>query len=238
MDTGSVRRAKPALLLDGAESPVRLGRYGETISSSLFPGKQALADEGSCFVATNPTPGTALAFAVNATYDATKSLIAIRNLDSVGSRRVYLDYIKLIPTVAPASATSAHFALWLDSGNKYTSGGTAITPVNVNADDTAQSVSSVILASGGATLVTTAAARLVARGVLRSVIPAVHDELVIAAGADAGAATSSATAAGRNVSVVPSVVIPPQGCLLVNVWFPSNAVTGLSYEAEVSLFER
>lgn len=237
---GKVRRGKYAPNADGIEEFVRIGRYGDQYQLNLFPGKHVLADEGSAFVATNPTPGTALAFAVNATYDVTKSFMVVKNLASPGDgKRVYLDSIKIMPTVAPASATALCYAIWLGTFAGYTSGGTEIIPVNTNGDDGTSPASRVIMASGTAVLTTVAAGlnRLVARGVARSVIPAVCDEICIAFGADS-VGSSSSTASGHSVSNAPAIVIPPQGIAVLNIWMPSNAVTGLSYEAEVSLFER
>src|SRR5690242_17954625 len=106
-----------------------------------------LADQdsgGGYFVASNPTPGTALAFAVNASYDVTKNLMLFNNTSNAAAPvRAYLDYIKILPTVAPASATSFQIALQIDYVNRFTSGSPLIvgvggtqSAVNVNGDST------------------------------------------------------------------------------------------------------
>ena len=96
---------------------VRGGRYGEQYVLPLISTKHLPADEGSYFIATNPTPGTALAYNVQAAFSDTVPLLYIQNNDSKANplaKRLYLDYIKLICTVAPASSTGARFAAKTD----------------------------------------------------------------------------------------------------------------------------
>jgi hypothetical protein len=239
-----VRRVRPNAYAEGQElGIVRSGRYGEQMAMSLgLTGKHALADEGSYFVATNPTPGTAIAFPVNAAYDVTKNLFVIKNNDIVTNpmpKRLYLDTIKVIPTVVPAAATSAHFSLVVDSAARYTSGGTLAVPVNVNGDDGTVSVAQIYYAT--TTVITSPAAgssaRLVARGMLRSTIPVLFDEMIIQCGTvDASAGVGST--AGRIVTTTAPIILGPQQSAVLTVWFPSNAVTGLSYEFEMGWAER
>jgi hypothetical protein len=76
---------------------VRGGRYGEQYVLPLISTKHLLADEGSYFIATNPTPGTALAYNVQAAFSDTVPLLYIQNNDSKANplaKRMYLDYIK------------------------------------------------------------------------------------------------------------------------------------------------
>lgn len=228
---------------DGTQNAggVRTGKYVENYSLNPIITKHVLADEGSYFIATNPTPGTALAFGVNASHDVTKNLFVFKNTDSANGKRMYLDYIKILPTVAPASGTSLQFAVYTDTVNRYTSGGTLITAVNVNADDGTTPVGGVYAASGGTVITsptTGSSARLVARGVARSVIPAVLEEIVIQFGGLADVASSSGTTVGRSGSNAAPVVIGGQQWAVVEVYFPSNALTGLSYEFETAWFER
>lgn len=209
--------------------------------SNLLADK-AVTENGGYFVGTNPTPGTALAFAVNASFDVTKGLFVYRNRDAVGGKNVHIDYLKIIPTVAPASGTAAHVALYTDTVNRYTSGGTQITPVNVsNSGQQGGSICDLFAASGG-TVITVATAgqkvKLISRSVLRAVIPAINDEMVLAFGDSPAAAGSSATAAGRSATNVVPGLLTPGDNLVVIVWFPSNAATGLSYEFETGWSEQ
>jgi len=93
---------------------VRGGRYGEQYVLPLIPTKHLLADEGSTSSPTNPTPGTALAYNIQAAFSDTVPLFYVQNNDSKANpfgKRLYLDYIKLICTTAPASGTGARFAI-------------------------------------------------------------------------------------------------------------------------------
>src|SRR5712691_6449457 len=117
------------------------------MSLALFlrarPDKQILADEGNYFVATNPTPGTAIAFAVNAAVSETAGyFLSIKNNDPANGKRIYPDYSRLICAVAPVSATAGDMFIKLDSAG-FTSGGSAITAVNPNYDSAATSISQI-----------------------------------------------------------------------------------------------
>lgn len=219
------------------------------------PSRYGIAENGSYYVLTNPTPGTGLAFAVNASSDFTKSLFIFNNtLTAVPANTsgvsCFLDYVKIIPTVAPASATAMFYALQLDTSSRYSAGGTGPTSgVNTNgcalsgaqAPGGPASIGKWYYASGSAVITTTAASanvRLVGRGVARSVIPAVGDDIVIVFGAAPQDGASSATASGRTVTHAAPVIVGPGQSLVFNVWFPSNAVTGLSYEFECGWWER
>jgi len=120
---------------------VRGGRYGEQYVLPLIPTKHLLADEGSYFIATNPTPGTALAYNIQAAFSDTVPLFYVQNNDSKANpfgKRLYLDYIKLICTTAPASSTGVRFALKTDpairtiSTNNTTAGAAVEGPVRLN----------------------------------------------------------------------------------------------------------
>lgn len=243
---GRVARAIDAAVkqADGmnTDGGVRLNRYGEQVTAPVFTTKHSLAEEGEYFVVTNPTPGTAVADAVNASSDFTKSAFVFYNTDVTGGKRCFLDYVKILPTVAPASATSLQLAIQIDNGNRYTSGGTGPTSgVNVNGDSGLASVGKLYYCSGGAVITTasaTSAVRLVHRSTPRSVIPAVLEEIVISFGNDATVGSSSGTTAGRSgVNGAPLIVGPGQSAVF-NVWFPSNAITGISFEFEFAWFER
>lgn len=242
----SIARALPQPYQDNPSGGpgTRAGRYGEVVTSDLVGvnSKHQYADEGIYFSATNPTPGSAIAFAVNASSDFTKSFMLFKNTAASGGKRMYLDYVKVLPTTAPASATSMQFAIQVDTAgvNRYTSGGTTVSGINVNGDSDTTSVGQVIYATSA--VITTAAAgpnvRLVSRGVARSVIPAVLDEIVIQFGGLADAGSSSGTTAGRSAVTAPPIIVGPQEFAVLNVWFPSNAITALSYEFECGWWER
>ena len=229
---------------------VRGGRYGEQYVLPLISTKHLLADEGSYFIATNPTPGTALAYNVQAAFSDTVPLMYIQNNDSKANplaKRMYLDYIKLICAVAPASSTGARFAVKTDPALRAlsTNNTTAITPTSPNSDMAAQSVCSINVqssATASALSASSASARLVANASMGG-IPVVGDELVLVCGtvdpgAYPGLTAAQATCAGRKVSCLPPIVLGPNSALTLYAWFPGNAATGLSCEFEVGWWER
>jgi hypothetical protein len=229
---------------------VRGGRYGEQYVLSLIASKHLLADEGSYFIATNVTPGTAQAYNIQAAFSDTTPLLYIQNNDSKANpfaKRMYLDYIKLICTVVPASATGARFAVKTDPQLRTisTNNTLAITPTSPNSDVATQSVCSVNAQNSGTASVLTAssgAARLVANASMGG-IPVVGDELVLVCGpADPGPypglTAAQATCAGRKVSCLPPIILGPNSALTLCAWFPGNAATGLSYEFEMGWWER
>src|SRR5882724_8567682 len=87
-----------------------------------------LADKGAYFISTNPTPGTPLAFAVNAAVSETAGyFLTIKNNEAANGKRIYLDYLSLLCGVVPASATAGEMFVKLDTAG-WTSGGTQCTP--------------------------------------------------------------------------------------------------------------
>src|SRR6267143_1796369 len=128
-------------LIDALPPLIRTGRYkGALPGTSLIRTKQILADDEQYFVATNPTPGTAIAFAINAAVSETAGyFLSVLNNDAKGGKRIFLDYLKLLCAVVPASATSAEMFIKTDTAG-FSSGGSAVTPVNTNSDSTAGSV--------------------------------------------------------------------------------------------------
>ena len=241
---GLVNRVAPSVTADGSYTFPRLNRYGEPVvaPSGRFP----VSDEGQYFVATSSTPGTALGVSgVVTAYSATvDGLLYIFNNDSAGTsaKRLYLDYIKIIVTVAPASGTSWMYSLEADNTNRYSSGGIAVTPVNPNMDSGVATIAKVYAPTGGTviTLTTaTAAKRIVGVGRLRSVIPIAQDVLVLVFGRDSlPGGNSGATGAARYAESCPPVVLGPQQGLALNAWSPSNSITGPSFELDMGWWER
>lgn len=166
-----------------------------------------VGDKGKYFVALNATPGTAVTFAVNASVSETAGyFLSIKNTEQANGKRVYVEYIRLICAVAPASATSGEVFVKLDTTG-YSSGGTggAITPVCVNSDLSPTSVTE-IRAGALTTAARSGSPRLLSRAKLRAGIPVVGDEWLLYFGADEfeDAATISGAGAQRM-----SIGMPP-----------------------------
>lgn len=237
-----IDRDRPDAESDSTTKAWRGGRYGEGYVLNLWNGNHGLADEGSYFTA-NTVPGTAVASAVNATVSETAgNFIYIKNNDAPDngrSERIYLDYIRLLMTVVPASATAGHFFIKMDRGDRYTSGGSQLTPLNTNIGKPSNEISQIFCGA----LTTTApspSARLACRGVLRSAIPVVNDEFVFKFGGVESPTSIQlgGTAAQRMVIPCPPIVLAPQTNACMQLWFPSNSVTPPSFEVEIGMIER
>lgn len=235
-------RGLPGITQEGVYGPVHLTRFGEVVTTSMTGGKcYQLADEGSYFLATNPTPGTGIAgIAASTSYDATESLLHIRNTST--SKRLYLDFIELVVTAAGTNGTTFAVAMTSDRGaSRYTSGATAITPVNVNlaSADTADCT-----VKFGA-LVTTAAsadARILGNIPLRPVIKVIGDVYRFNFGDTSdkwmGVGTDVAGTAVLKMNVpCPPVVLGENDQFLLHDFGASQTV-GASYEFRIGFWMR
>ncbi len=123
-------RSLPTPGNQGEYLPARATRYGELVTSPLDAKVYGRIDDGSYFIATNPTMGTGIAgIAASTSYDATEHLLLLRNTST--TKRLYLDFIDIVCTAAGAAGTTTGFTMVTDTGaTRYTSGGSTITPVN------------------------------------------------------------------------------------------------------------
>ncbi len=253
-DTAYVREELPSPRVDSEliAVPARLNRYGEFMQTNQMPARHALADEGSYFLATNPTPGTALQYATTTAYSATAAVaIYMFNGNSVTSRkRIHLDYWKLIlNNTAPTATTSLHLAVVAQNGTRTPSAGSpvSITPVNVNMGSSRTSGATVQAFTGGSAVTVPAAdtsARLVGRGSIPTSLGVTGDVYKFNFGHDAhnageGSLTAvRATAAARKVDDMPPVTLDPQQSLVFILWWLTAATAGPYFEWELGWWER
>lgn len=237
--SGLVNRVRPSRSADGTNVLARQGRYGEVMVVPITLGTYGIADEGSYFKATNPTPGTGIAAAITAAYSATAAYINVRNTDAAGGKRMYFDYLTLLNTVVPATSTSVQLVVTIDNPGtaRYASGGSLIAGVNANMDDTTASVANI---HAGAVVLNAASgsARMISRGVLKGAIPVVNDTLMIQfgnAGNIGGALTGGPIGVTDDVG---PVVVGPQQDLNVHIYYPGNATTAGQWEFEFGWWER
>jgi hypothetical protein len=242
---GQVSRPRPSAQPEGTRRAVRVSGRGEPDVRSLTGSKlHAVADEGSYFVVTNPTPGTGIAgHAAPSTSEATKPLLYLRNTLELGAdegKRVYLDYIQLQVTAAGSNGTNVRAILRADSGNdRFSSGGSALTPVNPNM---ASTETSGVTARFGA--VTAAAAssdvRLVHHQLVRPVINVVGDTYLFTFGASSrranGLIPSGTTIANVEVNC-PPVVLGPKQMFLLHMLATSQSAAA-SYEVSAGFWVR
>lgn len=230
----------PTKLSDGMNMPARANGYGEQIAYQTGKGAYAYADEGSYFISRNPTIGTGIAgIAAADGAEGLENLFYLYN--GSGTKRIYLDYLRLVVTAAGASGTTTQFVSVLDTAARYTSGGTALTikPVNLGASNTTSVASgyfgALVTTAGGANSVT------VGGGTLRTVVKVIGDVYTFDFGGRAYTAPGLATAGTAQLSmVVPHapVVICPGGSFTLEIFAASQAVTGASFEFEAAWWEK
>jgi len=187
------------------------------------------------FSAVNATPGTGIAEAIKTSFAATAATLILRNPSAEMLYRP--QYIRLINTVAPASATRSEGLIVVDTGaTRYSSGTTALgTPAN---RDMKSSVASEAVIRFGA-LVTGAATaneRRHSRFQVKNAIIVAFEEVVIVFDKDCHINGSSATGLRQVVDVGPLLIGPSQEMIL-HLWHPANAATPPQWEVEVTWTE-
>ena len=242
-DTIYRRRPNPGVE-GGTNLNPRRTPYGDASEVVVIPPatRATLAEEGSYYTVTNPTPDTTVACGIIAAYVVTTPLFHIANLEQAGGRNITLDYIKLRVTVAPASGENAIYTVDVDSSPRVSTaptGGANRTVNNVN-PNAPQDFNGQFWAFTGGTVLTImagASVRTIGHGAIAHSIPIAHDELLLTFGQPESVA-SPATAVSRRVGNAPPVVIPPQCSASIHIYFVSNASTGLSAEYEAGLWQR
>ncbi len=240
------QQASVPRLQDNLFRPPRQSGYSENLVQNIVNGSNAVADEGAYFVATNATPGTSIAFggaAVVSFTDTTGVGLVLQNTDVVGgpnSKRIYLDYIRLVTTTGALPNTAVAQQFWGGIDNvltRYTSGGTSLTPVNPNMDASNKSVAKVVV--GAITAVAlSAGGRLTQRFAGRTGINIIGDEVLIKFGGVEGGASNQATVvANRQVVNAPPHIIAP-GCTYALGQYNANQTAAPIMEYEIGWYER
>ncbi len=224
---------------------------GATKVVNLWNSDHALADEGTYFVATNPTIGTGIATTTSVVDDAaTASATHAQNVpvmlitnnwpsSDTGNHRIYLKYLRMLMTSGPTSATHWNFAIRGDqNASRYTSGGSLIVPVNVNMDSSVASSAQIYFGAVVTALPTAAKGRLLAGGQVQSSVPLAKDQWMFTFG-DVSAPTNVLLAsANKNLTIpCPPIVIGPGQSITLEMWGTSCAAAP-AWEFELGYVER
>jgi hypothetical protein len=235
-------RTKPAPVPgDNVSLPVHASRWGELVvqnqlGNTLYP----LADEGSYYVVTNTTPGTGIAGpAAPTTFADTSALMYLYNGPNNG--RLYLHYIMLSVTAAGTSGTNFAYVMRGDkTSNRYTSGGSALTPQNPNMG---VSGASGVNAYFGALVLAAATSnvRTLDNAPLRTVLKVVGDKYLFTfgnatPGPVSGIPLEGTTQAQINVPC-PPVVLDPGDSFSLHELAASQSVAA-SYELKMGFWVR
>lgn len=238
----AINRSRPTATADGTSvaTPTRADGYGGAFTSALSNKELFAADEGSHYVAVNPTPGTGIiGHAAATTFDETKALLTIYNANS-SYVRCYLQSILLDVTVVGVGHTRDQFTFTLDVGNLVSSGGTALTQSNVNADSA--NTSGLVVTFGAVVCAAaTSSRRLLGNYVVKGAnIEVVWDQFEFICGAVGGSttvATTPTTVAAHFTRHMPPIVVGPGQILKVHQWAASQS-TGITFEPVINFIAR
>lgn len=186
----------------------------------------AFADEGSYFTFMN-VPQTAIVDTAALTaFAATTPTMVVFNSNTVASgKTLYLQRFRCSVSAAGTSGTNWLWQWLLDTGNRWTSGGTLLTEANLNINAT--QASGAVIHFGAVTAPAANASRIVGAGVGRTVIKVIGDEYTFEFGNSAPVAGAGMPTDGTlqltKTWQVPPLVIPPQCSAL---WYEYGASQG------------
>lgn len=234
----------PARRGEGLDTDVRTNGYGEFYVVGLPKGRYVYAAEGTYFMATNPTPGTGIiGVAGTGAFSDQESLLYVKNTATVTEgTKIFLDYLTLISTTAGTNGTDVRYVVKIEpngGADRVGSGGSSITPVNVNGQSSGTSKATIKFGA-----VATAAAgtgvRLVDHGIIRPVITVVGDIYTFDFGGDADLGHSLITS-GTALSMVRVNVAPvclgPGDQLVMSVHQTAQTVAS-AFEFKLGYYER
>lgn len=239
----AVQRNLPATANDDslavATTPSRTGTYLEAYSLPLGSGDLFFGDEGSYFYACNATTATGIAgHAAPVVADTdTKALLHLYNS---GLKRIYPLYLMLEVTAVGTNGSIHYTTIYIDKkgSTALVSGGTTITPSNVNAyfPDTTGAV-----LTFGACVTSMSSSKKVGQAIVREVIPVVQDTVMMRFGSSnmnfRSALTTAGTATNHCHQNFPPIVIPPGGNLNISQIRPSQSAAA-SYQFQFAYVER
>ena len=256
MMKGRVSRTLPQADVDGGRDgePIRVGRYDEPYVLTPVRKTHLLADEGSYFIGSNGNQTGILSTPATG-FVATTPACIIYNTDSPSNssaKRVYLDYMNLVTTVVGSAASglvNLQGAVYLDTGNRYSSGGTEITNTiaSPNMDTPARtSVCKMYFGALTASAATGSVRAVVPLRVIRPVVSATVLDVVgetkwFNFGGVEGALNGSITIANANFITVPmpAIIIGPNQCVLIYLWQNVGGTNvAATYAPEIGVWER
>ena len=214
---------------------------------NLLTPRQGMAQAGAAFTVTNPTPGTAIAYALQTGFSATANgLFSISNSEPTGGKNIILDKLLLVQTATAATGTlNMRLEANLESAvSAITTLAAARTPVNLNSAASNSSIATVTSFAAGAATVPAAVGtrRLAAIASIPTGVTVAHDSFIFefggeGAGGKVGLTAARATDPAQMVTVVNPVVVGPQSTCFLNLWWVTAAANAPSFEFALSWFE-
>lgn len=212
--------------------------YGEQAVQNIMGARvPALADEGSYWTAMNVPQTAILDTAALTAFVATTPTMVVFNNNPVGGRSLYPTRFRCSVSAAGTSGTNWLWQWLVDTGNRWTSGGTLLTLANPNVN-VLNTASGAVIHFGAVTAPAANASRIIGAGVGRTVIKVIGDEYTFEFGNSAPVAGAGMPTDGTlqltKTWQVPPVVIPPQCSLL---WYEYAASQGTAAQFDNIGFE-
>lgn len=235
--TPSIVLPTPAATGPNQVANVRTDQYGNLAVNNRIPTKAQLALEGVYFTANNAQTGIATG-ATPTAFSATNPFITIWNTanpSNTAAPHIVLDYITLVATAAGTAGASVQVAIVIDSYNRYTSGGTALTPQK--SDSFGPSSVAQIYAGNITAAAALASARTpVGMRYLKGAIPVAGDTYTLQFGSVDSTMAIQAATITYSLQHAPAVAINPGEIALVHLWLPSQSAAS-SYAPEIGWYE-
>ncbi len=204
----------------------RSSLYGEQFVQNVHGVRvPAIVDEGSYWVQTN-VPGTPIIDTAALTaFAATTPTMVLFNNNPTGGRSIYPTRFKVQVSAAGTSGTNWLNQWIVDTGNRYTSGGTLLTVANPNLG-VLTTGSGGVAHFGAITAPAANASRIIAASEMRTVIKVIGDEYTFEFGGSApssvGMPTDGTLQLHRTMQLPPIVLAPQQSLL----WYEYAASQG------------
>ena len=194
----------------------------------------ALVDSANYYTATTPTVGTGIVTGNPTSLVSTTPALVVFN---GGLLNVYLLYLKLASTVVGGGAAFHNFTHTVDQGNRFSTGGTALTVNNTN--PISGSKSSVVANWGAVTaFAATNNARNLCNQWFRSGADVVGDVYEFHYGAPMGSGIGSQIATVAHFArCAPPVVLQPQSSYVLNIW-ATTFTAGITMEVQLAFAEK
>jgi hypothetical protein len=227
---------------------------GSSKFASVWDNSTTLADEGTFFVAQNPTVGTAIAMVTSVVDDAATAssthaqsspYIYIQNrgaLNDPNGKSLYLRYIKLFSRIADQAWTSATQALYSfradPTGDRRTTVGTALAIVNANTGSGTGSAASISAGGIVASLPSASLGRVQAHGLIQSSIPLAGSTWIWTFGDPSSPASFGYASVVNSLTIpVAPIVLAPGWSLQLDLWATALAAAP-TFELEIGYAER
>ena len=214
---------------------------------NLLSTRQGLAAAGKMFTVTNPTPGTAIAYANQTSFSATANgLFSISNSNATGGANIILDKLWLKPTAtAPTGTLTLRLETYLESAiTALTTLAVARTPINLNSGSTNTTGATVTTFAAGAGTVPAAVGTRRLTNVVGGPtgVTVAHDEFTYDFSGDqpsfknGGAAARATDPAAFQFAASPVIVAPGHTAFL-NLWWVTSGVNVPSFEFALNYIE-